>query len=300
MKHLTRRNFLTGLGLGAGAALFAPFFRQLEAEANNELPCRFVFFVEGNGLWPRLFHDPVTRAALQDGDPERVINNARQYTNESPLVTTQAPLDQALSLGALAGDEERISLVEHSATVFGLSSKIAGGGHTSGLAALSCQRHANGPSIDAWLAQNVAGDVPFSAMRVGIAESLSTRLNYSLCTFSAKNIAPVYISPTEAFYTYFGSVAQGSGLRKFTQRRQLLEFSRSSASRSLNAFSGSSQERRKLERYLASIETMLTRHGHLESLSGPGSALEQAKQFYLSLEPDTSYEDGALYSSPYV
>ena len=109
---ITRRNLIRGLGLGAGAALFSPLVRQLRAQGRcstdfggEGAPKRFVFFVEGNGLWPRLFHDPKTIAALQaQGAPSSIQYSRALQAQTHRSRPPAAPLSQALSLGALAGE----------------------------------------------------------------------------------------------------------------------------------------------------------------------------------------------------
>ncbi len=294
--NITRRSLIKALGAGAGVALFAPFLTQLHAEMSGQHTPRVVLFVEGNGIWPWLMMDPMTRAQLGG---EQVFSY-KQYTHNTPIELDGVPLEQATSLAALGVDPGQglRDLVKHSAVVLGLSSKIAGGSHSSMTHALSLTRALEGPSIDAYISTQLDLGLPFAAMRVGVCSTPSKKLNYSLCTQSKKSIAPVILDPSEAFNIYFGSVAQGAGQAAFTKRKELLDFSVEQARKARDQFSGSSTERLKLERYFESLETMVNRHEELVELAKPGSALFEASQMYLSGEPGELTDD--LYTSPFL
>ena len=50
----TRRTFFRGATLGLGGLYLSPFIRQLEAAGNGTAkPARVLFFVQGNGVYPR-------------------------------------------------------------------------------------------------------------------------------------------------------------------------------------------------------------------------------------------------------
>ena len=148
------------------------------------------------------------------------------------------------------------------------------------------------------LASGLGVKTPFDVMRVGIAESRSARLNYSVCTLSPGIPAPVILDPTEAFNIHFASLAAGASMASFQNRKDLLDFGRESARKSLAQFSGSTSERFKLEHYLTSLETMVNRQCVLEKMSVPGTPLYDAKQMYLASEPTD--EGGGLYQSSFV
>ncbi len=79
--NITRRSLIKALGAGAGVALFAPFLTQLHAEMSGQHTPRVVLFVEGNGIWPWLMMDPMTRAQLGG---EQVFSY-KQYTHNTPI-----------------------------------------------------------------------------------------------------------------------------------------------------------------------------------------------------------------------
>ena len=50
---MERRNFLKGTSLGVGSIYLSQFFNDLHAnEKQTNKPCRILFFVQGNGLYP--------------------------------------------------------------------------------------------------------------------------------------------------------------------------------------------------------------------------------------------------------
>ena len=51
---INRRTFFRGATLGLGGLYLAPFIRQLEAAGKGAAkPARVLFFVQGNGVYPR-------------------------------------------------------------------------------------------------------------------------------------------------------------------------------------------------------------------------------------------------------
>jgi hypothetical protein len=288
----TRRTFLKTLGVGAGAALLSPFYNQVFAATGT--PRRFVIFVEGNGIEPHNFLSTATASALEAAGAENLDGVRRlykKYRHDSPVLTSDAGLSDAPSLGALAGRNGQMSLEEKSAVLLGLSSKITGGGHSTEAGALSCTRSPAGSptdlTIDHYLASMgaVRNGAPFQAVRLGVVGG-DRRLNYATCAFGPDQPAPITCDPTTAFNSLFGSVASGAGADRFTEKRELLDFGVNSVNRALQTFSGSSVERQKLERYLESLENMVDRQETIQAMQGP---LQNVKPS----EP----ADGSLYTS---
>ena len=276
----TRRRFLKLLGLGAGAPLLMPALHSiLRAEDAAHLPRRVVIFVEGNGLEPSALMSQATQQAILAAGGQAQRYAYRGYRHQAPLIVERAALSDARGLGALGAQGGQASLQDKAAVVLGLSSTITGGGHSTGYGALSATRSGGGipagPTLDAALAAlpHVRARTPFEAVRLGVEDSRAS-VGYSACAFGAKRPAPILINPTAAFHVLFGSVAQGEGRQVFLEKGELLDFARADVRRSLSAFSGSSQERAKLEAYLASLEELITRQ---ESIAQLGPALEAVK-----------------------
>lgn len=285
-RGMSRREFLkrvawaggvSGLTLGVGAPLFAPLLRQATAD-DPAMPRRFVIVVEGNCVEPVNMLSPMARAVVEERSTGALEGQRwfyRAYSHASTLSVDDGDLDAAPSLSALGGDE---SIVDRSAVLLGLSSKITGGGHSTSSGALSCTRatpaKAGGQTIDAWLGlqPSVRSGSPFDVLRLGMSSDPRTRLVYDACAYGAGRSAPVIVSPDVAFNYVFGAVAQGAGQGSFYERRQLLDFARADVNRVLGFFRGSRRERAKLESYLSALEEVSVRQDQLaemaESLRG--------------------------------
>ncbi|MEZ4462656.1 MAG: DUF1552 domain-containing protein [bacterium] len=271
--RFTRRNFLQAMGFGAGAFLFAPFTNSI-ARAQATGPKRFVVVIEGNCIEPIAFLSGPAQQKLE-ADSTGVIGGkrwfGRSYTHDSPIEIPNSNLSSAPALSPLSVTGE-LDLSDKSAVVFGLSNKVAGGGHTTHCGALSCTRStAAAPgdqTIDHWLGQQAAvrNGTPYDVMRLGISAS-SAKLAYQTCAFGKGNPAPIIVDPTTAFNQAFGSVATGAGQMAFSERSQLLDFAHADATRALNAFSGNSRERFKLEQYLQSLEQVAMRQEQIATMS---------------------------------
>lgn len=291
-----RRDFIKGLGLGAGATLLMPLLREVQADEAQTKPRRFVIFVEGNGVEPRALLSAVTAAAIEAKGAslagERYLY--RRYKHDSPIIVPDAGLASASSLTALGASPGESSLEGKAAVILGLTSKITGGGHSTEYGALSCTRSQTGRPAGATIDHVLSGlDVvrdatPFRAVRLGVAGT-NTRLNYATCAFGERKPAPIITSPTTAFNTLFGSVASAAGRAKFDDRKQLLDFAAKDMQRTLGAFAGSSRERQKLEQYLTSLEEMIERQTLVESMGAQLQAVKPAdpadEPLYTSSDP---------------
>ena len=154
MKNISRRGLLQAAGLGAGAALFSPWMGRLgSAQATG--PRRFVFVVEGNGFRPNCLLSPVAREAL-DREMGSPIGDRRwwsgDYRHTEPMVIDTPDLADSIALEALGTHD----LTDRASVVYGLSSRIVGGGHSGGHGVLSSTRTVGGSpggqTIDAYLA----------------------------------------------------------------------------------------------------------------------------------------------------
>ncbi len=152
-----RRTLLKSLPLGLVSPCLAPLVARAEAEAQGHKPMRFVFVVEGNGLWPdhvmpagfKRQNMPNPRNGGQDiGGSWGFINGADELIDLS-LRGPNLPLHEALS--PLQKHIQRVTLLT------GLSGRVAGGGHTSYFgvlgAYLGAHNAARDITIDAALAK---------------------------------------------------------------------------------------------------------------------------------------------------
>jgi len=291
---MTRRNLLQGLGLGAGASLLTPFFRQ--ALAMSVPARRFVFVVEGNCTEPLAFLSGDAYAAV-DGAASSSIAGRRwmyqQYGHTSTIEVPAGDMGTAIALDPLLDDGSGIDLTTKSAVVLGLSSTITGGGHSTHFGALSCSRsrasRPAGQTIDAWLASqpDVRGSTPFDAVRVGV-DSSGAILGNSTCAFDIAQSAPVTLDPDLAYRNLFGFLPGSSGEADFQRRTDLLDFASADIDVALAAFAGNSAERAKLEQYLASVEAIRARQDDLAAIAASIDPYDPTTAFPAPEDPSTN------------
>jgi hypothetical protein len=234
---------------------------------------RFLFVVEGNCYEPVSVLDPGTQAAI-DATASKSIAGQRwwyqSYKHDTPIVVPSTQFDQTLALPSIAS----LGLATETAVLFGLSSRITGGGHTAFHGVLSSTRTVGGSpggqTIDAYLGALPAVRLatPYDVVRLGMVGSVGvSRLSYETCATAPGVAAPAIIDPLAAYATLFGLVASPAQMEAFAQRKTLLDFARQDVQAALGAFGGSSAERAKLETYLASIEELSTRQQRLTMMA---------------------------------
>lgn len=265
--NISRRSWLKAIGLGAGSALLGPLLTRI-ARAQGIAPRRFLFVVEGNCFEPITLLGAPARAAI---DATLVAPMPaterwwyRRYRHDAPLVVDGglATAPALINLGDIA---------DRACVVYGLSSKITGGGHSALHGVLSSARttagRAGGPTIDAWLAARpeVRQDTPFDAVRLGVDNDPARPLDFGTCAYAAGKSAPVLLQPDSAWQALFGSVADAGDA--FARRGAQLDFAVADVNASLAAFTGGSAERAKLEAYLDALETLQTRRGRLTEIA---------------------------------
>lgn len=278
MNSLSRRALLRRLSTGAGAALLLPLMSRLTHAAPVPAP-RFVFILEGNCFEPIALLDPAVRAAINAKATPQVQATDRwwysSYRHTAPIVvpSTQFSMTTALQPISSAG------LDSQTAVLFGLSSRITGGGHSALHGVLSSTRSLGGlpggPTIDAALAAvpQVRGTTPYDAVRLGVSYDLTARLNYDTCAYDRNRAAPLIVDPYAAYSTLFGLVGSATDQASFNQRANLLQFAQTEVSAALGAFSGSSSERAKLENYLTTLQASAMRQSQLVGLRSKLSGL---------------------------
>lgn len=254
---LTRRALLKG---AMATGLLAPFYR--EALAQSLTPRRLVLVLECNGVYPEALLSSGTRTAL--GPKVGTRHNFLDAYPDSPLVRTGDDLSTALCLGPLAGGSGELSLVDRSAVLLGLSSTITGGGHSTGTGALSCAVHGAAATIDAVLAPRLKGTAPFDVIRLGTS-SAATPIVYESCAHGPRRPAGIVVNPSLAYDTIFGSLTASAAVG--AERSMLFDFARDDVRAALTTFTGSSRERVKLERYLASLENLRAREAQLRGMA---------------------------------
>jgi len=251
-----RRHVLKGMGLSAGATLLAPIISRLEAQAAGkaELPKRFVFVVESNGVRPeQLAPTEIKRNARE----QRPLNGPAERFDVS-LADQTLPL----SLEPIQKWKEKVTIVQ------GLSGRICGGGHSNNFGALGCfptpgeSKTIAGETIDGALAKMIPGIFPH--LGLGISKRLENSVSYNLSAIGPNKGLPTMVKPDHAYATLFGSVADGSAKQEFTAKNNLLDFLREDVKRAEAKLAG--EEREQFGAYLETLETLRQRQSRLNEI----------------------------------
>ena len=265
MNSLSRRRLLQSLGLGAGALMLGPRFLR-HAAAESSAPRRFVFVVEGNGFVPKVTLSPLAQERL-DTELSSPIGEdrwwSRKYTHTEPLLIDTPDLDQAIALGALADQ----GLTERASVIYGLSSRIVGGGHSGRHGVLSSTRTVGGSpggqTIDAYLAARLGAESPFDAVRLGVGSGGA--VNLGTCAAARGDAIPLILNPQTAHGLLFGAAGAGRAGQAFADRRMMLDFAESDVMAALENLGALGPEREKLTRYQDAIMQLRNQHSRLES-----------------------------------
>jgi Protein of unknown function (DUF1552) len=290
MDGLSRRALLRAVAVGAGSAALLPIMSRL-VEAGPKKVTRFLFIVEGNCYEPVTVLDPLTLQQINaagatpalvaptvpgQSEPQATRWWYDAYRQDKPLIVPSTQFANTIALPAIASQ----GLASKTAVVFGLSSRITGGGHSTFQGALSSTRTVGnspgGITIDAYLAglSAVRQNTPYDAIRLGtVPNNPTTRLSYATCAYGAGRAAAAITDPVAAFGVYFGLVGTPAQMTAFTQQGSLLDYAKQDVAGALKAFNGSSSERAKLETYLGSVEQQIATQTRLRGMTSELSAL---------------------------
>ena len=261
--NTTRRDVLKGMTLGAGSVLLAPMLRRLQAEAAGaELPKRFLFVVEGNGLpWGHVQPNGIERNNVVGGSYTKRSGNGEKPFRELPL----AELELAEALQPVSEFKNRVNILQ------GLSGKMNGGGHSNDFGALGACNSQGGvgnsgapanETIDFALGRRVSSIYP--QIGVGITGKPDIGIVYNCSAVGKNKPLPTQCRPDLAFENLFGSVADGTGRSRFDTRKNLLDHVAKDIKRAEGGLAG--QEREKLQSYLSAFESMRERHDKLVAM----------------------------------
>lgn len=242
---IRRRTLFRGATLGLGGLYLGQLLRDLSAaERKASRPARFVFFVQGNGIYP---------------DETQPVGIDRP---KNPLQLEDRPLaghDMAFSMEPLAPWTDRMTMIH------GLSGRIARGSHNSGFAALGCWPFGKkdfGETIDAALARNLGGVFPH--VGVGVSNKASS-LTYNLTSRGRHQALPTILNPVIAHQQYFAVGASGAARSNFDVDTSLLDFMADDVKRMSSRLNG--KEKEKLDRYLHAFESMSGRQSKLAAMA---------------------------------
>jgi len=237
----SRRTFFRGATLGLGGLYLSPFIRQLEAVPKGAAkPARVLFFVQGNGVYPR------------DVQPQGI------EFPKNPSKLEDRPLDNhpmSMSMKPLAPWTNKMTMIH------GLSGRIARGSHNSGFAALGCwpmSKKDYGETIDAALARKLGGIYPHVGLGVS---NKAMSITYNLTSAGKGKALPTLLNPVQAHKQFFAAGTEGDARKDFDVDTNLLDFMADDVKRMQARLDGSEKE--KLERYLNAFESMSARQGKL-------------------------------------
>lgn len=257
----TRRKFLASTGLGVGALALGPVVNKLHARSaghQENIPPRFVFVVESNGLPPQ---------QLAPSGMERKPRRQEALNGPAEFVDVSlSDRDLPHSIDPLTKWKNKVTIVQ------GLSGKVCGGGHSNNfqaLGAFGAGRGASGestavlgPTIDGALASHLGGILPHVGL--GISKRLENSVVYSISAAGENQPLPILVKPDQAMGMLFGSVADGQARNAFVAQRNLLDFLREDIRRAELQLAG--PEREQLGVYLESFETLDNRQSRLNEI----------------------------------
>ncbi|MEX0866799.1 MAG: DUF1552 domain-containing protein [Pirellulales bacterium] len=276
MSQLSRRSLLKGLSLGAGGFLFGPMLARLEAEAAgiSTRPCRFVFLVEGNGLWSHHVQPVGLERITQTVNPGYRKVNGRDDLQDVKLSDYALPE----SLEPLAEFQDRLSIVQ------GLSGRICGGGHSNEYGGLGCYPNKGGPraeTIDAALARNVPAI--HRHVGLGISRDDGGDIVYDCSAAGPNQKVPIYINPALAYESLFGNILRGNPADEAKAQRYLLDYVVDDVKRLERHLP--SAERHKLNDYWQALESIGERQARLGEID-PRLIGPQTELYRSSVETD--------------
>jgi hypothetical protein len=251
----TRRDFVKGLTLGAGATLLSPLLTQIAAHAagdSSAIRKRVVFVMEGNGLSPFQVQPlSIPRAKHSHGH-----NNAEKLED---LALAGHELPEAIA--PLKPLQDRMTIIQ------GMSGRICGGGHSNNFGALGCYSAKAGPAgetVDLALARALPAIYP--QIGLGISDRPEHSVIYNTSAAGPEQPVPTRCRPDLAYEELFGSAAEGAARQTFVQKSNLLDFMADDVRRVTHQLGG--EERAKLQQYLGAYESLRERQSRLNEISG--------------------------------
>ncbi len=239
---LSRRRFFRGVALGVGGVYLASFLNQLEAAESGQRPIRFLFFLQGNGIYP----NEIQPVGLER--PDRPTGLEDRDLTEFALADSMQPLEPF---------KHQLALIH------GLSGRVCGPpSHSADFGALGCYPQrlgAAGETIDAALAKRLPGIFPHVGLGVQSKPDRSTIYNVS--AWERGKRLPTQCQPLLAHRRLFSSAASGEAQRAFDAQTNVLDFLSDDVRRIQGTLSAS--ERERLDPYLDALERMSDRQSAL-------------------------------------
>lgn len=255
---MNRREILKGITLGSGSILLSPILSKMQAFASGKIvnPKRFVFVVEGNGVPPRQMLLEGMKRDDYEGKPGRPFLDVSLADKALPM-----------SLEPVARWKDRMTIVQ------GLSGRVCGGGHSNNFMALGAfgggrdngngeSVKINGETIDGALSKQLPAIFPH--IGIGMSKRIEDNVIYNISAIGPDRPLPTMVSPSFAYATLFGSVAEGASKDLYNANTNLLDFMREDIKRIESRLVGSEKE--QLSAYLETYETLRNRQSRLNEI----------------------------------
>jgi hypothetical protein len=251
---ITRRRFSQSLLAGASSVALAPFIGSGRAEACGEgvQPRRIVFIVEGCGMnYTRFTPADVPNVPAAD---MLVANN---FTLTPMMNALDQYRDQMLLIDGLSNDQG-----------------LAGSGHSTGYAALSCVPN-NPPSetgrpgaetLDQFLGRTMGNCAPFPNLLLAVGRTSAARLT-AISANQDRRPVPHFCNPYDAYQQLFGPSLDVQGDASVRQAA-MFELVRGDVARMRPRLAGN--EKAKLDEIISAMDRVQARE---ESLRARGDAL---------------------------
>jgi len=237
MHLVRRRNFLAGLGLGAGAHLLGSMFRSMLPEALGAVATKKRLLIYGNS-------QSVPARWIPQAGPGGTIANLGFFTGLEPYKSDMLVLTKLNNPFDLGQHRNRSAL-----SVVG---KKGGIGDTTAVLAPTDL------SIDRLIARRIGASDAHPS--INLTPSPGPNPFYGWSSDGPGKVFPVEKDAWRAYQSIFGGFKPGGGAdleKHLAKNRSLLSFLREDIGR-MNARLGST-ERQKLDQYLDSIQGMETR-----------------------------------------
>ena len=221
---------------------------------------RFVFFLQGNGIYPNQIQPEGIARPKKPGQLEDLSLDGHT------LPTSIAPLEPF---------KNRLTLLH------GLSNRVAGPpSHSADFGALGCypqRHHAFGETIDAVLAKTHPGIFPY--LGLGVSGRADDNVIYNVSAWDKGKALPTQCQPLLAYQRIFAGTSTGDARKAFDAKTNILDFLADDVRRLQSNLN--STEKEKLDFYLEAFESMGERQAKLieagERISKSGKTLDPTK-----------------------
>jgi hypothetical protein len=236
MKHLSRRTFLSGVGLGGAAiriglpaldAMFNPngtAYGATTRAAGEAIPSRFVLWFNGNGILERYW---IPRETGENFNLTPCLEPLARFQDKVHVISG---LDSPTARDPGPGNDHHRSM----------SSLMSGASFTG--------RGAGGPSIDQVIAREIGRDTRFRSLQIGVCqESFGESIQRNMSWADRDRPLPPEMLPQRLFDRLFGSKEE----QWIDRKKSILDAVRGDAA-SVRGSLGSTDQVR-LDEYLSSV-----------------------------------------------